>query len=335
MGDSPGAPPRRARRHRYTPPPVSKPSTPRSRARDVRAGRVAIVGRPNVGKSTLLNALVGQKLAIVSPKPGTTRSVLLGVADHVDDDEGERTQVAFLDTPGLEAPKSTLGRTLVEAAQGVLEEVDAILVLADASDAVRGMALAPADARVLETAKAAGKPIVLALNKVDRVRDKRTLLPLLAKLSPLEVVPISALRADGLARVLTALRAHLGTELLYDDDRITDRSERFFCAELLRESLLHHLQKEVPHGAAVRIDQWVDEGRLVRIAATIVLTKESHKGIVIGARGSMLKQIGQDARLEMEAFLERKVFLETFVRVEAGWTEDAAKVRALAMGEER
>jgi len=307
------------------------------RARDTRAGRVAIVGRPNVGKSTLLNALVGQKLAIVSPKPGTTRSVLLGVADHTTED-GERTQVAFLDTPGLEAPKSMLGRTLVEAAQGALEEVDAILVLADASDAVRGLALSPADARVLETVKGAGKPIVLALNKIDRVRDKRTLLPLLAKLSERgvgDVVPISALREDGIGRVLEALRPHLGTELLYDDDTVTDRSERFFCAELLRESLLRHLQKEVPHGTAVRIESWSDEEKMVRIAATIVLTKESHKGIVIGARGQMLKTIGSEARLEMEAFLERKVFLETFVRVEAGWVEDAAKVRALAMGDDK
>jgi GTP-binding protein Era len=316
---------------------VNKASPKKPRARDVRAGRVAIVGRPNAGKSTLLNALVGQKLAIVSPKPGTTRSILLGVADHTNDD-GERTQIAFLDTPGLEAPKSMLGRTLVEAAQGALEEVDAVLVLADASDAVRGTALSPADARVLETAKAAGKPIVLALNKVDRVRDKRTLLPLLAKLGERgmgDVVPISALRADGLVRLLDALRPHLGKELLYDDDTITDRSERFFCAELLRESILRHLQKEVPHGTAVKIESWSDEGKLVRMAATIVLTKESHKGIVIGARGAMLKTIGQEARLEMETFLERKVFLETFVRVEEGWTEDAAKVRALAMGDER
>lgn len=310
--------------------------TKKSAPRDVRAGRVAIVGRPNVGKSTLLNALVGQKLAIVSPKPGTTRSVLLGVADHTSEDQ-ERTQIAFLDTPGLEAPKSTLGRTLVEAAQGALEEVDAVLVLADASDATRAAALAPADVRVLETAEKAGKPIVLALNKIDRVRDKRTLLPLLAKLGTrglADVVPLSALRADGVERVFAALRPHLGTTLLYDDDTVTDRSERFFCAELLREAILRNVQKEVPHGAAVRIDAFTEERGLVRIAATIVLTKESHKGIVIGARGAMLKTIGQEARLEMERFLDRRVFLETFVRVEAGWTENAGKVRALAMGED-
>ncbi len=311
-------------------------ATKKSSPRDVRAGRVAIVGRPNAGKSTLLNALVGQKLAIVSPKPGTTRSVLLGVADHTSE-ERERTQIAFLDTPGLEAPKSTLGRTLVEAAQGALEEVDAVLVLADAEAAARAGALAPADVRVLETARKSGKPIVLALNKVDRVRDKRTLLPLLEKLGRggiADVVPLSALRQDGIERLFAALRPHLGTALLYDDDTITDRSERFFCAELLREAILRNVQKEVPHGAAVRIDAWTEEGGLVRVAATIVLTKESHKGIVIGARGSMLKTIGQEARLEMERFLDRRVFLETFVRVEPGWTENASKVRALAMGQE-
>ena len=313
---------------------MPKQSKQTPRALDLRAGRVAIVGRPNVGKSTLLNALVGQKLAIVSPKPGTTRSVLLGVADYTSDD-GERTQVAFLDTPGLEAPKSMLGRTLVEAAQGALEEVHAVLVLVDASDAVRVGSLSPADGRVLETAKSVGKPIVLALNKIDRVRDKRTLLPLLARLGSQgtsDVVPISALRGDGVVRVLAALRPHLGTSLLYEDDTVTDRSERFFCAELLREALLIHLHKEVPHGAAVRIESWSDEAKLVRVSATIVLTKDSHKGIVIGARGAMLKQIGQHARLEMESFLQRKVFLETFVRVEPGWTENAAKVRELAMG---
>lgn len=305
-------------------------------AKDLRAGRVAIVGRPNVGKSTLLNAMVGQKLAIVSPKPGTTRSVLLGVADHTNED-GERTQIAFLDTPGLEAPKSTLGRSLVEAAQGALEEVDAVLVLADAGDAVRGGQLSAADGRVLETAKSVGKPVVLVLNKIDRVKDKRAFLPLLAKLGARgagEIVLISALRADGLVRVLSALRPYLGTELIYDDDTITDRSQRFFCAELLREAILRHLQKEVPHGTAVRIEAWTDEEKLVRISATIVLTKESHKGIVIGARGTMLKTIGSEARLEMETFLERKVFLQTFVRVEEGWTEDPAKVRAFAAGDD-
>jgi GTP-binding protein Era len=315
-------------------PTPSKAQKKAPKKHDVRAGRVAIVGRPNVGKSTLLNALVGQKLAIVSPKPGTTRSVLLGVADATNED-GERTQVAFLDTPGLEAPKSTLGRALVEAAQGALEEVDAVLVLADAQDAARIGALSPADQKVLELAEKSGKPLVLALNKVDRVKDKPKLLPLLASLGQkgiADVVPISALRADGVERVLSALRPHLGTELLYDDDTITDRSERFLVSELVREAILRHVRQEVPHGVAVRIDAWNVDGKLVRISATIVVSKESHKGIVIGARGAMLKTIGADARAEIEAFLGRKVFLESFVRVDPGWTESATKVRALAMG---
>ncbi len=305
--------------------------------KDVRGGRVAIVGRPNVGKSTLLNALVGQKLAITSGKPGTTRSILLGVSDTTDED-ARRTQIAFLDTPGLEAPKSVLGRVLVEHAQGALEDVDAVLVLVDAAETVRLGKLGPGDARVLELATRVGKPIVLALNKVDKVRDKRALLPLLASLSSKEsaakdgvaaFVPVSGLRADGCGRVIGALREHLPEGLVYDDETVTDRTERFFVAELLREAILAHTREEVPHGVAVQIDEWVDEGKHVRIGATIVVGKESHKGILIGARGSMLKTIGQQARAEIEAFLERHVFLETFVKVDAGWTESAAKVQHL------
>ncbi len=308
------------------------PPKKKSAPKDVRGGRVAIVGRPNVGKSTLLNALVGQKLAIMSTKPGTTRSILLGVSDSTDE-EGRRTQIAFLDTPGLEAPKSTLGRVLVEHAQGALENVDAILVLVDAAETVRLGKLSPGDARVLDLASRVGSPIVLALNKVDKVKDKRVLLPLLASLATTmkvaAFVPVSGLRANGTSRIIDALREHLGEGLVFESDTITDRSERFFVAELVREAILAQTHEEVPHGIAVQIEEWVDEGKHIRIGATIIVGKDSHKGILIGAKGSKLKAIGEAARAEIEAFLERHVFLKTFVKVEENWTENATKIQHL------
>jgi len=304
---------------------------------DVRAGRVAIVGRPNVGKSTLLNALVGQRLAITTPKPGTTRTVLLGVHDGTDD-EGRRTQIAFLDTPGLESPRSVLGRVLVEEAQGALDGVDAIVLMVDATDVARARDLSPADQRVLALLGEANKPVVLALNKVDRVKDKGKLLPALEKLATTKpgqktrftaLVPLSASRGTGVSGLVTELRNHLGTELLYQDDSLTDRPERFFVAELVREAILGATREEVPYGTAVLVDEWVEEGRMVRVGVTIVVEKDSHKGILIGARGTKLKEIGEAARIAMEGFLERKVFLRTFVKVVPGWTKDAEKVRRL------
>lgn len=316
---------------------AKKKSTKKTSARDVapadvRAGRVAIVGQPNVGKSTLLNALVGQKLAIATPKPGTTRTVLLGVHDGTDA-EGRRTQIAFLDTPGLESPRSVLGRVIVEEAQGALEVVDAVVLMVDASDVARAGALTPTDQRVLALVEPAGKPIVLALNKVDRVKDKGKLLPALEKLSAkgtfAALVPISATRESGLDGLVRELRDRLGTTLLYEDDSVTDRPERFFVSELVREAILGATREEVPYGAAVLVDEWVEEGNLVRVGVTIVVEKDSHKGILIGARGQRLKEIGEKARHEIEAFLGRKVFLRTFVKVVPGWTKDAEKVRRL------
>lgn len=307
-------------------------SLQRPKITDVRAGRVAIVGRPNVGKSTLLNALVGQRLSITTPKPGTTRTVLLGVHDGVDA-EGRRTQIALLDTPGLETPRSVLGRVVVEEAQGALEGVDAIAFLVDAVDVARSGGLVPADERVLAVLEASGRPIVLAMNKVDRVADKPKLLPALAKLAETQrfaaLVPISATRGTGLGGLVSELRSHLGTTLLFDDDAVTDRPERFFVAELVREAVLTATREEVPHGVAAVVDEWVDEGKLVRIGVTIVVDKPSHKGILIGSGGRKLKEIGEKARVSIEELLERKVFLRTFVKVIAGWTRDADKVRRL------
>lgn len=290
-----------------------------------------IAGRPNVGKSTLLNALLGQKLAIVAAKPGTTRTVLLGVFDA--SVAGGRTQIAFLDTPGLEQPRSVLGRVLVEEAQGALEQGDVLMLLVDAAEVVRKRDLAPEDRRILDLMRPLGKPTLLVLNKVDRVKDKQALLPALIELEKVHpwaaMIPTCALRGEGVDRVVREIREHLPEGLLYEEDVLTDRPERFFAAELVREAVLAHTRQEVPHGVAVQIEEWVEEGALVRIGVTIVVAKDSHKGILIGARGAMLKQIGQDARLAIEELLGRKVFLRTFVKVIPGWTEDAEKVRRL------
>lgn len=298
-----------------------------------RSGRVVIVGQPNVGKSTLLNALLGQKLAITSAKPGTTRSVLLGVYDGADD-EGRRTQIAFIDTPGLEQPRSVLGRALVEEAQGALEGMDAVLLLVDAQDAAREGRVSGPDLRILELARERGRPIVLVLTKVDRVKDKRRLLPALAALGQTEgvtdVVPVSGRTGQNVERLVVALRPHLHDGLSFDPDVLTDRPERFFVAELLREAILDATRQEVPHGVAVTVDEWVTEGRLVRVACTVVVDKDSHKGILLGAKGATMKAIATAAREEMERFLERKVFLRTFVKVVEGWTKDPVAVRRLA-----
>ncbi|MGF1469797.1 MAG: GTPase Era [Sandaracinaceae bacterium] len=296
-----------------------------------RAGRVAIVGRPNVGKSTLLNALVGERLAIVTRKPGTTRSRLLGVALQRD----PPTQIAFVDTPGLERPRSVLGRVLVEEAQASLEDADALLFVVDASRTVPGREpLGREDLAVLGQLTESGRPVVLALNKVDRLRDKSVLLPRLAALGEREdlaaLVPLSALKNDNVKPVLTELRRLLPPGRLYEDDGfLTDRPERFFAAERVREAVIQHTREEVPYAVAVVIDAYEEDGRLVRIAATLVVDRASHKGIVIGAGGGRLKAIGTDARLALEAFLGRKVFLQLHVKVAPDWTRDPRQVREL------
>ncbi len=304
----------------------------RPKPTDIRSGRVGIVGRPNVGKSTLMNALLGQKLAIMTSKPGTTRTVLLGVYDQVDD-ENRRTQVAFLDTPGLELGRTVLGRIIVEEAQSALETVDAFIMLVEAESVVRSGELIVSDQRVLTMLKEVNKPIILAISKVDLVKEKARLLPALEKLQSkyqfTAMVPVSSTRKIGLDALVSEVRGHLSTELLFESDALTDRPERFFVSELLREAIMDMTRDEVPYSVAVQIDEWVEEGNLVRVGVMIIVEKDSQKGILIGARGSMLKEIGERARHGMEEFLGRKVFLRTFVKVVEGWTKDAEKVRRL------
>lgn len=300
-----------------------------------RAGRCAIVGRPNVGKSTLLNALLGQKLAIATSKPQTTRHRILGVYAQ----EEPHTQIAFVDTPGLHRPKNALGRALVEEAQGALEGSDVVLWLlespSDRTAAEPSLASGDRDVRDL-LRSGQGPKLVIALNKVDRLKDKSKLLPWLTfyqrELAPEAVVPISALKEGGLKQLVGELRKHLPAGVLYDDpDFVTDRPERFFVAELVREAAIRNTREEVPYAVAIVIESFEDTEKLVRIQASVVVEKASHKKIVVGAGGSMLKRIGSEARQEIEALLERKVFLGLFVKVVEGWTEDPKRVRELAM----
>jgi GTP-binding protein Era len=299
-----------------------------------RAGRVAIVGRPNVGKSTLLNALLGQKLSIATSKPQTTRHRILGVYSA----EDPPTQLAFLDTPGLHRPQNALGRALVEEAQGALADADVVLWLVESptDQAPEEPTLLRQDREVRDLLAPGQSKLVLALNKIDKLKDKTKLLSWLTfyerELSPLAIVPVSALKARGTKQLVAELRKHVPEGVLYDDPEfVTDRPERFFVAELVREAAIRNTHEEVPYAVAVIVDSFEEGARLTRIQATVVVEKENHKKIVVGAAGAMLKKIGSEARKEVEQLLGKQVFLGLFVKVIPNWTEDPASVRRLAM----
>lgn len=297
-----------------------------------RSGSCAIAGRPNVGKSTLLNALLGRKLAITARKPQTTRTSILGVyvADR------PPTQIAFIDTPGLHRPRNQLGRVLVERVRASIAEADVTLLVAEPDQTFNPQDfLAEAEeSEILKLAREARRPVLLAINKIDRLRDKRQLLPLInhcaKRFSFDAIVPISALKAINLVELVREIRSRLPEGLRYDSELLTDKPERFFAAELIRESAIEQTRQELPYAIAVVIDQFRDEGRLSRIAATIVVEKNAHKGMVIGKGGAKLKAIGSAARRKIEAFLDRRVFLEIWVKVIEGWTDNPQWARQLA-----
>lgn len=298
---------------------------------EARAGRCAIVGSPNVGKSTLLNALLGQKLAIATPKPQTTRASLLGVYGQVQ----PPTQIAFVDTPGMHKPRNALGRALVEEAKAGLQDADVVLWVMQVSDRTAPETFFDrVDDGAYELLAAQGRPVILALNKVDRMKDKRRLLPLLERCQRQHdfaaIVPISATRGTNLEALVEEIRKHLPEGMMYPEELLTDRPERFFAAELIREAVIRHTRQEVPHSVAVLIEEFRDEPKLTRIGATIVVEKPTQKAIVIGTGGKQLKQIGTDARVEIQQLLGRKVHLQLWVKVVKGWTRDPASVRRLA-----
>ncbi len=287
------------------------------------SGFVSILGRPNAGKSTLLNALVGAKLAIVADKPQTTRTTIQGVLRM------DNAQVIFVDTPGIHKSDSTFNRRMMETVRTALEDRDALVFVADAC-----LPFTEQDAQAVDLVRKAATPAILALNKIDRLNEKNLLLPLLTRYKECyefaEYVPVSAATGEGLDELKKAILAHLpeGPEY-FPADYLTDQPERFLAGEIIREKILHETRHEVPHSVAVLIDKFEDTPRLLRVLATIYVEKEGQKGIVVGAGGAMLKRVGTLARQEMESFFGRKVYLELFVKVRRGWREDAEFLDAI------
>jgi len=278
-----------------------------------RSGFVGIIGIPNVGKSTLLNALVGEKVSIVSPKPQTTRNRILGILNAPDH------QVVFLDTPGIHEARNQLQTIMVETALQTLGSCEVLLFVLDSA---RG--LTTPDLEVIDRFAPLPTPRLAVLNKIDLVA-KEKLLPLMASLAEKTrfdaLIPVSALTGDGLERIVPALLAFLPeSERLYDPDLYTDLPERFLAAELVREQLFLQLRQEVPYGTAVSIESFTREKRLTEIQALILVEREQHKKIVVGKAGAGIKAIGSAARLELERLLGRKVLLKLFVKVSEGWT---------------
>ncbi len=281
-----------------------------------RCGHVAVVGRPNVGKSTLVNRLIGQKISITSRKPQTTRLQILGIANR------DGAQVIFADTPGWQPrPRTQLDKLMNRQIDAALTGMDAVLMVVDA----RGWK--PEDDPIAEQLLAASCPRFLALNKIDQLKDKSTLLPLLAalgeRLPGVEIVPISALKGKGTDELLAAIARCLpAREPLYPDDQITDRSERFLAAELVREQLMRQLGDELPYAANVAVTSFEDRPERTHIEVEIWVEKPGQKAIVIGKGGARLKEIGTAARQSLERLLDRPVFLRTQVRQREGWTDD-------------
>ena len=303
----------------------------------MRAGFVAIVGRPNVGKSTLLNRVLGEKIAIVSPRPQTTRTRILGVWNGTD------AQIAFFDTPGLHRAQGALNRRMVEVGLSTLSEVDVVLLLVEAGTGPGGkVEVGEATRWIIEEVARRGKPAVLGVSKMDRA-PREALLPVIAAYKDLhawtEVVPFSALSGENVDDLLRTL-ARLVPESeapLFPLDVLTDQAERQIAAEYIREQVMVRTREEIPYSAAIAVDEFDEAERetgrrgLVRIDATIFVERESQKGIIIGKRGTMLKEIGTGAREGIERLLGCKVFLQLRVRVEERWSERAEALKRLGL----
>lgn len=285
-----------------------------------RSGFVSIIGRPNAGKSTLLNALVGEKLAIVTRKPQTTRNRIQGIINIERQGKRPAGQIVLVDTPGIHKPINSLNRRMMKEVYDALEGCDLLLLIVDAT-----AKFGTCDEFALDIVKKSGQPCILLLNKIDAL-DKQKLLPLIAEYKSLhdfaEVIPISALKRDGLDMLLgTVVRALPEGPRYFPKDQLTDQPERFLVAELIREQVLLTTDQEVPYATTVLIEQYEEGERLTRIAAVIYCEREGQKAILIGKQGATLKKIGTAARLQIEKLLNTKVFLELFVKVQAGWRD--------------
>lgn len=281
-----------------------------------RAGFVSILGRPNAGKSTLLNALAGEKLAIVARKAQTTRTTIQGVVNL------ENAQIVFLDTPGIHKSDSLFNRRMMETIRGAADDRDLLLYLADAT-----FAPGKEDEEALSVLKRGQTPAFLVLNKIDRLDDKALVLERITQYQALhafdEYIPVSALKQDGLEQLKSAIVARLPEgEPFFPPDYITDQPERFLVAEMVREKILKYTQQEVPHSVAVMIEKWDEAPDITRIYATIYVERDGQKRIIVGKGGEMLKKVGTEARLDAERRLDRRIFLQLFVKVRENWRED-------------
>lgn len=289
---------------------------------DFRAGYVAIVGCPNVGKSTLMNRLVGAKLSITSKKAQTTRHRINGILTN------DACQFVFVDTPGFQTRhRNALNRAMNRTISGALAEVDLVFFVVEANR-WRGE-----DAAILDKLPA-GKPVILVVSKIDRMADRSALLPFMAKLAEqhafAEIVPLSAEKGDNIDTLIKVAAPYLPVaEPIFDPEDLTDRSERFLAAELLREKLFRNLGEELPYGIAVEIEKFEEVDGVRRIHAAVIVDRDAHKAIVIGKGGERLKRVASDARKDMESLFGGKVWLETWVKIKSGWADDERALRSL------
>jgi GTPase len=288
-----------------------------------KSGFISLIGRPNTGKSTLLNALVGQKVAIVADKPQTTRTSIQGVVTTAE------AQIVFMDTPGIHKADSPLNKRLMDAVRAAVEERDLLLFVVDAA-----ARFGEEDRRAVDMVRRVNAPALLVLNKIDLVKEKARLLPLIEQYKQLhdfaDYLPTSAVRGKGLDELRKAMIERLPEGPAYfPEDHVTDQPERFLAAELIREKVLWATRQEVPHSVAVMVDQWEETPKLTRIFATIRVEREGQKAIIIGSKGAMLKRVGTLAREEMERIFGVKVFLDLHVRVQPNWREEPAFLNAL------
>jgi len=293
-----------------------------------RCGYVAIIGRPNVGKSTLLNHILGMKLSITSRKPQTTRHQILGVKT------GKNVQTIYVDTPGMHQRRgSAINKYMNRAATSVLGDVDVLLFV------VQAAAWTDEDEAVLQRLENISAPVILIVNKIDMLNDKQELLPFITKLSSKfkfeEIIPVAAVKGENINQVETAVAKLLpeGTAF-FPEDQVTDRSMRFLAAEIIREKLVRELGQELPYTSTVHIDKYDEDGKLVRIHATIFVESKGQKAIIIGSKGSRLKSLGTKARKDIESMLNNKVYLNLWVKVREGWSNDERALRGLGYGED-